>query len=172
MDLAERHKQRFADQYKIVRFETLVTKPEETLREICDFLDEPFLPEMLRMDGAPKHQARLLNGRTLSPGQTPVSADYIGLYKQKVPKLELAFMQHNAGRKMQTYGYEMEPLHFNKTEKLRFTFIEQPGQLLRMATWRSVEALQQNFPRRFGRKPGRRMIIDAPLNSTNKLKAT
>jgi hypothetical protein len=41
--------------------------------------------------------------------------------------------------------------------------------MARLATWQTVEAVQQNLPGWLGRKPGQRMIIDEPLPATNQL---
>ncbi len=37
----------------ILRYETLALQPEETLQTICDFIGEPYSPDMLTMEGAP-----------------------------------------------------------------------------------------------------------------------
>ena len=49
--LAERNLQRYSGQYKVVCYEALVTRPEATLSEICDFVGEEYAPAMLMMDG-------------------------------------------------------------------------------------------------------------------------
>jgi hypothetical protein len=38
--------------------------------------------------------------------------------------------------------------------------------MVRMATWRAVEELQQRFPRLVRRRPGSRMIIDEPIGAS------
>jgi len=166
--LAERHLRTYPNQYKIVRFETLVERPEETLRDVCDFLGEEYVPEMMAMAGATKYRDKLLHGATLEPGQSPLSAKYIGLFREKISKRDIAFMQIYAGRKMREYDYELVPLNFSPGEWLRFTFVDWPNQFARMLFWRTAEAIHQNFPGILGRKPGSRMIIEAPLNSPQK----
>lgn len=52
VNLAEDNRRKYPDQYKIIRYETLATKPEETLREICAFIGEDYAPDMLTMRGA------------------------------------------------------------------------------------------------------------------------
>src|SRR6266487_860601 len=47
--LATRNQQRYPDRYKIVRYETLISRREETLREVCAFLNEAFEPSMLTL---------------------------------------------------------------------------------------------------------------------------
>jgi hypothetical protein len=163
LNLAERHLQNYPEQYKIVRFEALVEQTEATLREVCAFLGEDYVPEMLAMEGAPKHRDELMNGAELEHGQSPLSPQYIGLFRQNVPRHEIAFMQQQLGSKMLSYAYSLEPIEFSAAERISFALIDWPNQWVRMLAWRTVEALQHNLGGLIGRKPGERMIIDAPL---------
>ena len=171
-NLAERHLRKYPNQYKIVRFETLVERPEETLRDVCAFLDEEYMPEMLAMAGATKYRDKLLKGATLEPGQSPLSPQYIGLFRGKIAKPEIAFMQFHAGRKMRQYNYKLEPLNFSTGDWLRFAFMEWPNQFARMSFWRTTEAVQQNLPGILGRRPGKRMIVDTALPTPKKAEIT
>lgn len=163
--LAHRHQQRYPGQYKIVRFESMVTQPEATIREVCAFLNEEFLPEMLTMSSAPKHRERLSRGAgDVAPTASPVSTDFIGLYRHNVPRQELAFMQRHAGQAMLAHGYALEPLHFSAGEWAHFWAVTWPLNLARLAAWRSWEAMQQNLPALFGRQFGQRMKV-APYTS-------
>ncbi|MEO1516114.1 MAG: sulfotransferase [Bacteroidota bacterium] len=37
------------DRFKIIRYEDLLTQPEKVMRSVCDFLELPFVPEMLQL---------------------------------------------------------------------------------------------------------------------------
>lgn len=163
--LAERHARRYAGRYKIVRFESLVEQTEATLQAVCDFLGENYSPDMLAMPGATKHRDRMLHGAELEPGRSPLSTKYLRLYRQHIAPREILFMQLHAGRKMRAYDYPPEPINLSTSEWLSFALTTYPNQLARLIAWRVVEAGQQNFTGVFGRKPGKRMIIDAPLES-------
>ncbi len=156
MRLAERNLDRFGKGYLVVRYEDLVLQPETTIRSVLGFLGEGFLPEVLAMSGAPEHREKLLGGARGSGG--PLSTEFIGLYRDRVPKEELAFIQSVAGRQMRAYGYLPDQLPISMRERGRYA-IEWPNQLARMMAWRGVEAFQQRFPRVVGRKPDRRMIL-------------
>jgi hypothetical protein len=160
--LARRNQRKYPDRYKVVRFESMILQPEETLRDVCEFLDEAYEPAMLAMEGAPKHRTRMEQGLPDPAAQvSPVSTDFIGLFRQKISKRELAFMQMWAGREMRACGYAAEPLNFTPADWLRFASVEFPLNLGKMVAWRTWEAIQHHFPQRFGRQPGRRMILDA-----------
>lgn len=164
-DLAERNLNRYPDHYKIVRFESLIYSTDDVLREVCDFLNEPFVPEMLAMPGAQKHRDRLVGDREVAPDACPLSSKYIGQYRGKVPIPEIAFMQLYAGRRMRAYGYTLERLPYSGREWALFYLTALPNQWLRMFAWRSLETVQHKFARLVGRKPGKRMIVDSPIDS-------
>lgn len=170
--LAEAHLRRYPNDYKIVRFESLITQPEETLRDVCAFLGETYSPAMVTMEGAPRHRARLIKGSVLEPGQSPVSPEYIGGYRGKVAQREIAFMQLHAGRKMRAYGYTLDPMPFSPKDWLLFAFVTWPNQMARLAAWQTVETIQQNFPGWVGRRPGQRMIVDGPVQPANQPETT
>ena len=158
--LAERHARRHADGYLIVRFEDLVAQTEATVREVCSFIGEQFEPAMMRMDGAIKHRALLLDGR--SPSDASILSDrYIGQFRSSVVTSEIAFIQMHTARRMRNHGYEPDRLGMSVTDKLRFACYDWPNQLVRMAAWQTVESAQQRLPRLVHRRPGRRMILDS-----------
>nr|NIV13501.1 hypothetical protein [Fodinibius sp.] len=89
--LAERHMKKYPGSYLIVRFEDLIRDTNHTLNAICDFLGEEYSPEMMTMYGAPKHRKKLINRSKSQIGNTPLSDEFIGIYKEFVPKLEVKF---------------------------------------------------------------------------------
>jgi hypothetical protein len=170
--LAEKNLHRFPGRYKVVRFETMVQWPEETIRDVCEFLDEEFTPAMLSMQDAPKHRNRLAGGSVLAPEEVPLSAEHIGQFRRGVPEPEIEFIQLHAGRLMEAYGYGYDAIALSRGDRVRFVVRDWPNQAARMAAWRTVEAVHQQFPRWFGRAPGRRMIVETQIDSTQSEAAT
>jgi O-antigen/teichoic acid export membrane protein len=181
--LAQRHVRRHPGGYLIVRFEDLVRWTEETLRVVCDFLGETFEPDMLGMPAAPERRARLASRRpalsTTSTATTavlstalavtaqcalqpPLSAAFIGRFRECVSTADVAFIQLHAGRLMPAYGYTPVPLAWGTHEWARFFARTWPGQASRMLAWRGREALQQRFPTRAGRAPDARLVAPEP----------
>jgi len=162
--LAERNLRRYPDDYLVVRFEDMVRHPEETLREVCAFLGEPFVPRMLAMPDAVKHRNLLAAGAGRTEG--PLSSGFIGRARGRVPPSELAFIQLHAGRKMRAHGYGPHPPGLTAGGWVRFAVVDWPNQLARMLAWRTVEAIHMRFPRAFPRRPASRMILGAPTGGS------
>jgi hypothetical protein len=136
-----------------------VREPEATLQEICTFIGEEYVPEMLAMTGAPEHRAKLLRETENGTHVSPLSDQHIGLYRHELPRHELAFMQSVASASLREFGYELEPIRFRPRQTLAYIFRHWPSNLARMAIWLGTEFLQQNLPSAFGRKPASHMVI-------------
>jgi hypothetical protein len=115
---------------------------------------------MLEMASAPKHRRRLVEGFQPEEDAALLSNTHIGRFRGNVSDIEVAFMQLHAGRRMRAYGYDPAPLGLDARDRARFALVEWPSQVARMVAWRGVEELQQRFPGRVGRKPGKRMIVE------------
>ncbi len=173
-ELAGRNQQRYPDRYLIVHFEALIRRPEPILRQICHLLGEEYVPDMLVMAGAPDHREKLTRGRQVPADACPLSEAFTGRYRQGVPKLEIAFIQHIAGRQMARHGYTLDALHLTTAERLRYRLAGWPLNLARMGTWLAVEWVQHHLPGRFGRRPSAKMQLargDLATNTANKVGA-
>jgi hypothetical protein len=157
--LARRNLKKYPRQYMVVRFEDLVRRPAATLKAICEFIGEEYLPEMLGLPGAPEHHAKMTGGSGGSQTGSPLSDQYIGMYRQALPRYELAFMQSMTRASLREFGYELEPIRFSPSERLAYSFWHWPANFLRMLAWLGIEYFQQNYPQTFGRKPASKMII-------------
>lgn len=157
--MARRHEARWPDRYLVIRFEDMVADPRSTLLTVCDFLGETFEEEMLGMSAAEKHRERLSSGHERAQ---ILSDDFIGRYREHVSAEEIAFIQLQLHEAMARRGYRLDPIPFSKGEWARFAVTVVPDQLARMVAWRSVEALQEAFPRLVPRRPGERMIVEVP----------
>lgn len=124
--LARENQVRYPQQYMVVRYETLASEPETTLREICAFIGEPFTPEMLTMEGARKFRD---DGSNSSYGERKpgvISTSSIGRYRQVLSPLQIAYIQHRTAQAMRRYGYSLEQTELTPREKILFTFVDLP----------------------------------------------
>lgn len=159
--LGQRNARRHGDRYRLMRYETLVTDPEATVRDLCAFLGEAFEPSMLELGAVPTYRAKLeASIETLPPearpaSGLPISPAFIGGYRDHVSPSEVAFIQARAGTEMAAFGYRLEPIRLEGTARLRQRFIDGPLDALRMYGWWAREALAYRFPRWLGRRPNR-----------------
>jgi len=114
-----------AAHYLEVRYETLVTAPEPTLREICRFADLRFEPQMLgyHRDAAARlaeHEARYAADGSLLVSKAqradsqrfvtePPRADRIGRWKTELTREELQRFDAVAGEWLERLGYQAHP---------------------------------------------------------------
>lgn len=155
--LANQNQKKYPERYKIVRYETLASEPEETLRDICAFIDEPFDPVMLTMNGAKSFRDEGGNSSytTYKPGR--ISTRSIGRFRKVLSKRQINFLQLLCSKEMKALDYQLEQVQLPVQEKLIFYLLNVPDNLLRMAAWYLREAFL-NFK---GRPvPSYRIIVE------------
>jgi hypothetical protein len=141
MRLAERNKQKYPENYMIVRFEDLAAKPEEASRKICDFIGEEYSPEMLTMEGASKYRDSGGNSsfEQIKPGA--ISTSPIGRYRKVLSAAEIAFIQLFTGKEMQALDYQKETVTLHFAEAIKFFSWVLPYQAARMLGWMFLNSL-------------------------------
>ena len=138
--LAKRNHEKYPDRYKIMRYETLVNQPEETMREICAFIGEEYTPAIFSLEGAKTFRDE---GGNSSYGQHEpgrISNKSIGRFRQVLSKHQIAFMQIMARRDMEAFGYAMDTIRLSLGEQSLFYLFVAPMNLARMAVWWLREA--------------------------------
>lgn len=141
VECARRNSQRYPDRYKLLRYETLVFRPEETLQELCAFLGEAYSPEMLTMQSA--QQFRDEGGNSSYGRRQPgrISTGSIGRFRNVMSRRQIAYMEQKAGAEMASLGYVLDDVDLSPSEKTLFYAIDQPLNVARAAAWRGREAL-------------------------------
>jgi len=134
MRAGQRNLQEHPGQYMFLRFESLASRPEETLRQVCDFIGEEYAPEMLNMEGGAEHRDAGGNSSfdAIQPGT--ISTKPIGRFRQVLSAGDIAYIQMFAGREMQALDYPLETVELSSAEEIRF-LAELPINLARMASW-------------------------------------
>ena len=131
--LAKRNQQRYPDRYKIVRYETFASRPEETLREVCHFLNEEFSPGLLTMENAIRFGDNDGHGVAELPWK---ATSRIGEDPAVMSGREVAFMQTYAGRELMAWGYRLQPIQFSLADQVMFRLIDWPANLAGILAWR------------------------------------
>jgi Sulfotransferase family len=93
-----------SSQWMDVKYETLVAAPEDTLKSICDYLEEQYTPDMLNFHETGIAKARGAT-RDHKPLGQPVSTKYIGIYKELLSVREQRIFAGVAGSELEDAGY-------------------------------------------------------------------
>lgn len=128
--LAESNLQVFTQRYMIVRYENMVTNPEETVNRICGFLGEEYSPSMIKMEDVPRF------ARQDDDIPSPLTTEYIGRYRKGLAAHEIVFIQKLCGRYMQIFGYPLDQISFSILESARFYITHWPVNFVRVFGWR------------------------------------
>jgi hypothetical protein len=156
--LAENNQARYPDQYLIIHYETLAAHPEETLQQVCDFIEEPYDPCMLTMKGSPRLLEKGSNSSYGKRKAGAISTDSIARYRKVLHPTDIAFIQSLAQKKMSNFGYPVDDLEFSPGERLRFLIFDWPVNFARMLIW----IMKETFLNIKGRSlPARRLISNA-----------
>jgi hypothetical protein len=122
---------------------------------VCAFVGEDFEPTMLHMGDAPSQRARVAR----DDGAVRLSPVHVGRFRTRVPPRELAFMQSQLRGRLRAWGYPVDPVRLGPAQRAAWLARDWPDQTLRMAAWRTVEALQQQFPQHVRRRPSSTMVL-------------
>lgn len=94
------------DRYKIVRYEDLVTQPESTLREICQFLSLQFSPQMLQFHRRKELGFNKRDFQHMSNTLKPLFTSSVDKWREELSSAQIAIVQSALGKEMQEMGYE------------------------------------------------------------------
>jgi Sulfotransferase family len=89
----------------LLRYEELVSRPEQAIAGVCQFLDEPMIPEMLQPDRSPA--ARDIAGRSESwrNAAEPINSGSLGSHQTRLTTKERDLVEGVTGELMRLIGY-------------------------------------------------------------------
>jgi hypothetical protein len=149
---------RFPDRFYIIRYEDLVTKPQESFSELCAFLSIPYVPgvfdyykkkdELLKAFPTPVirkiHQSLM----------DPVNTGRMDLWKTQLTDLEIKIADQIAGKTADAMGYSRKTKKFSLSVYLKSLPMTIYGRILfRLMQWgallpyRSSRWLSLNLPK-------------------------
>lgn len=144
VSLAERNRKNYPRCYKIVRYETLVSRPEETLRELCTFLDEPYHPSILHTTENSAFWQK--GGNSSFTEHQGISTASIGRFRRVMSRREIAFMQTHARQAMSNYEYDLEPIQLRLSDRVALYLLDWPFNRSRMVILHALEWLRIRYP--------------------------
>lgn len=138
--MARHNRSLYPDRYAILRYETLIFRPEETLREICAFIGEPYSPLMLTMRDAQEFRDEGGNS-SYGPRQAgAISTSSVGRFRNVMSRREIAYMERAAGPQMAAFEYVLDNVDLSPTELGAYYLFDAPFNAVRGTAWRAREA--------------------------------
>lgn len=137
--LTQRNLERYPGRYKVVRYETLVIRPEETVRAICEFIGEAFMPEMMYAGNTGTSGKETNVKRRGTCSGTSAQLREKETYR-RMSKRDLAFTQAYTRHQLRGLDYPLEPTELTLPERLMFYFIDWPANRAGMAAWNTLNA--------------------------------
>lgn len=134
---AARNQRARPDHYLVVRYEDLAADPEGTMRRVCAFIGEDYVPAMLQMGGVPSHREGS-NSSFGDVGAGTISTAAVGRYRQVLDPHEVAVIQSLAGRHLTAAGYTPDPVPLPASERLQLAVQVLPVQWARMTAWEAL----------------------------------
>ena len=137
--LALRNKQRYPNRYKIVRYETLVSQPEETLGEILAFLGEESVPVAAMGEEITRYVEEKGRIATGGPGWGSAVTGSGNGSPKAMSKRQVAFTQMYARRELDAFDYPLESFRFSARDRLLFCFVDWPVNWAGLVAWHTLK---------------------------------
>ena len=100
-----------SDRLITVRFEDLITQPEKIIRQVCDFAELEFTPEMLQVS---QSEGGVSSHKKVAPGKKGIDSKATGKWKKGgLSKTEVYLCQQITKENMQRHNYTIEPIKAN-----------------------------------------------------------
>ena len=110
-------KSKFPDRFHIIRYEDLVTKPEESLRAVCAFLELPYVAEVFeyyrKKDELLKTFPNPVIGKIHKSLMDPINTGRMDLWKTRLTAEEIRTADQLAGKTADLMGYERQEKGFS-----------------------------------------------------------
>jgi hypothetical protein len=91
--------------FLLVRYEDLLTDPEATLRRVCGFLGEEFVPAMLNFHQTPAARQSSALSACWRNTDRPIQPDNREHYRRELSPAELTLVESECGDLMEYFGY-------------------------------------------------------------------
>lgn len=100
-----------SDRVITIRFEDLITQPENILRQVCNFTGLEFTPQMLQVS---QSEGGVSSHKKIAPGQKGIDSSSTGKWKKGgLTQTEIYLCQQITQENMTKHNYTLEPITAN-----------------------------------------------------------
>lgn len=144
--MAERNRTAHPESYLVIKYEDLVADPVEVTREVCSFIGEDFVSEMLTLAGDEDFRIQGSNSSYGPRGVGVISPDSVGKFPQVLSKQQIQFIETSVGEPMSRFGYPPTSGDGGMSS-LRFWTLTYPLETTRARLWEWRDRLLEAFGR-------------------------
>lgn len=138
------------EQYHELRYENLVLDPETELHTICDFLGEPFLPQMVESHRYAR--TRIEPEGFHAPVRRPPNSSRVERWRNEMSAADQSLFQYVASSLLDELGYEVAELErLSLPEKARLSALKTKYETLQAG--RRIMEIIGLFPPIYGSEP-------------------
>lgn len=138
------------DSYLVLKHEDFVTKPEQTTRQICRFLDIEFEPDMLDTSQFRNYEGKRWEGNSaFGDVSNQISSRSINRWHSKLQDFELIFVESIIGEDLlKHFGYQASGIKVNAANLQKLWEYVQATPLLqnRLQHWLSTGEGVESYP--------------------------
>lgn len=138
---AENNQAHWPDMCLTVRYEDLVSDPSVEMQRVCEFIGEPFVEEMLSMQGAERFRREGANSSYGKRAPGAISATSVGRYTQVLSRAQVEYVDRVGGEVMKRHGYEPDERSQGVRDRLTLAALL-PFEELRRNAWQTRSALR------------------------------
>ena len=133
--LAKMNQSEFPDRYLAIRYETMVTNLENTIKNVCDFLGLKYESSMLLLEQVPrfKNQDSIEN-----PSDSPITRKYVGQFKEQLSPSQISFIEKFSHLYMKEFQYILNENQKTDRQSITEYLKTWPINVLQMAGWNLV----------------------------------
>ena len=138
--LSQRNLYQYPNRYLVVRYESMVSDPEETITMVCDFLGIKYMPSMVQLDQIPRFRIRTESDQHTG---SPLTSKFIGQFRQDLSYGQISFIEFFSRSPMIKFQYPMVDSLGNgnqrKSEILKIWLLN----LIQMLGWRVLKQIER-----------------------------
>ena len=131
-NLAQKNMDQFIDRYLVVRYETLVSDPAETISMVCNFLGVEYMPSMIQLDQIPRFE----NQSSQDDSASPITNKFIGQFRNDLTQGQIAFIEFFSRQPMSQLQYQLVDSSENGRQRGTEYFQTWMFNLIQMLGWR------------------------------------
>lgn len=154
--MAERNRIAHPESYLVIRYEDLVEDPVAITKEVCGFIGEEYVPEMLTLAGDKDFRRQGSNSSYGPRGAGVIAPDSIGRFKQVLSDQQIRFIESWLGETMERHGYSTGSDDGGPVSAIRFLGATYPLEACRATFW----WVRDRYLDRFGRPIPKYRFVD------------